>query len=147
MNKMLKPMMFVCLTVAAAHQSSAQEMNACNVGNLKEGYGFSVKGRNVPLAADFIITGRFSADGRGNFTGFGKESVNGTVDGVQFSGTYTVDPDCTGSGILVFPKSQIRISLYFVIVENGDELIILNDGPGSLESGYAKKQFIQKIHH
>ena len=57
-------------------------------------------------------SGTVTFDGKGNFSGGGTESVNGTAVPLTFTGTYTVNPDCTTSAV-------IHTSLGLVLHEAG----------------------------
>jgi len=54
----------------------------------------------------FAGTGIFIADGRGNLTGSETFNVGGQIcDDVTISGTYTVNPDGTGSDAITFSSA------------------------------------------
>lgn len=57
-------------------------------------------------------SGTVTFDGKGNFSGGGMESVNGTTVPLTFTGTYTVNTDCTTSAV-------IHTSLGLVLHEAG----------------------------
>ena len=86
----------------------------------------------------YALVGRFSADGAGSFKGAGTESVNGDIARVAFSGTYTVDADCTGAAKLRFAHDGLA-NLAFIIVDNGNQLQIIVSDQGTLETGTAIK--------
>jgi hypothetical protein len=51
--------------------------------------------------------------------------VNGSPFNPGFatnSGTYSVNPDCTGESIVNTPNSPVPLDLFFVIVDDGKEL-------------------------
>ncbi len=67
-------------------------------------------------------------DGRGNLTALGVYKViNGTPTYADWTsegaGTYTVNPDCTGSALFNGP-----IPVHFVVVNNGKDLSGVVDG-------------------
>src|SRR5262249_32367541 len=68
----------------------------CSNDSTKGTYGVSCEGTSggLPVA----VVGVYTADGKGNSSGGETLSFNGTIiTGVTFTGTYTVNPDCTGS--------------------------------------------------
>jgi hypothetical protein len=89
--------------------------------------------------------GRFVADGNGNFT----HDAAGLASPVSLgiTGTYTVNPDCTGTAKLI-DASGIGRNISFVLVEQSSQAVIgasqqLNfvfSDPGVFGSGYADPQ-------
>ncbi|MBV9762746.1 MAG: hypothetical protein JO340_19455 [Acidobacteriaceae bacterium] len=114
---------------------------SCSNASLQGGYGFSFHGTNLEMKLDFIMVGAFEADGKGAFKGTESQSVSGKVSRGPFTGSYTVQPDCTGSAVLKFEGSNFDAKLDFALVADGDELLILDVGGGNLESGEAKREF------
>ena len=89
----------------------------------------------------FAINGSFLADGQGTFYGTANESVGGQiVFQAAFKGTYTMRPNCTGTALFAFPNDQFA-NLEFVLVDDGNEMMILDTDKGTVEFGTAKKQF------
>jgi hypothetical protein len=71
-----------------------------------------------PVAATAITT----FDGKGNLSGSQTRSVNGDVADETFTGTYTVNSDCTGTDIVqVYESGQLvrTTTLKVVVDENG----------------------------
>ena len=118
----------VCLTILAGGLM-AQEGRTCTDRTIKGSYGFTFMGARPasPTPGAPIVEGRGVGvrvfDGQGGFT-----EVS-TVKGVntpavidqQYSGTYKVNPDCTGTAFLIvpgMPSGEFR----FVVVRNGKEM-------------------------
>jgi hypothetical protein len=120
----------------------AQRPQSCTLRDLKGAYGFTVKTTNS-ISVNYILTGRFDADGSGSFSGAGHENVNFTAGETTFTGTYTINSDCTGDALFQYAAGQ-QAHLFFVIVEDGNELIILDNDTGVMEAGYAKRQSLNK---
>jgi hypothetical protein len=115
-------------------------------------YGFSIA---VPYAGNDngtgVIQGVFTLDGAGNATGSGGISVgvdpdpNATVPQVQPTrgnqGTYTVNPDGTGTVTLQSPNGKTT-SLSFVVTDGGSQLLLVVTGGlgNAVGSGIARKQ-------
>lgn len=130
----------ICLFASAA---SSQTPKACSNADLKGTYGFSFRGTNLGMKVSMVMMGRFEADGQGNFKGIESESVNGRVArGAGFNGTYTINPDCTGSSEITFEVSNVKSKMDFVLVDDGNEIFIVDVGGGTAESGEAKRQFL-----
>src|SRR6185503_6350965 len=71
-------------------------------------------------------------DGRGNVTSVEHIVVNGvplnpTTPWTPATGTYTVNPDCTGTMIKETPNSSVPLVLSFVVVRRGTEIHVVND--------------------
>ena len=130
----------IAVVFALSAVALSQPTKPCSNADLAGSYGFSFDGTNLEMNVRFIIVGRFDADGKGNFKGTDSESVNGKVARGPFTGTYTVNPDCAGSGVLHFEGANFDAKLDFVLVSDGDEIFLIDVGGGNLESGTAKRQ-------
>jgi hypothetical protein len=127
----------VCI---AGPQAFSQNLQRCSNHDFNGAFGFNLKGTNFGIGL-YAIVGRMSSDGDGHFTGAGAQSVNGTIAQSTFTGTYVVNADCTGTAQLTFDTSGLQDTLSFVLVNDGDELLFLDIGGGTVETGSAKKQF------
>ena len=101
----------------------------CSNRTLSGKYGCSVQGvllniPGLPPEATFVGVTTSDFDGKGNLTGAEHVVVNGTSFNPGWdtnSGTYSVNPDCTGTAVVDTPNSPVPLNLYFVIVEDGKE--------------------------
>jgi hypothetical protein len=75
------------LTVAATAQAR------CSLARAAGTYGFSSSGTVVGIGPR-VSAGIITLDAAGNATGKATSSLNGTIGGETFSGTYTVSSDC-----------------------------------------------------
>lgn len=78
-------------------------------------------------------------DGNGNFTSIDHVVLNGVQPAAEWresSGTYTVNPDCTGKKVVTFLNNQPppRIT-YFVITNSGKQLNTVGGNDGVALSG------------
>jgi hypothetical protein len=96
----------VILSIATLYMSMAAtaqaEGPACSLALTAGKYAFSDSGTIVKIGATTVNVPRAAAaqlslDAAGNVTGKVTASVNGTVTRTTFSGTYTVNLDCTGT--------------------------------------------------
>ena len=141
-NSMLKILvpathtMILCFLLASGVSALAQSSNGepgnrrCSNRTLSGDYGCSVQGvllnvPGLPPEATFVAVTTSHFDGQGNVTG----SEHAVVNGMSFNpgwdmnvGTYTVNPDCTGTAVVTTPNSPVPLNLYFVIVDNGKEI-------------------------
>ncbi|MGC2698035.1 MAG: hypothetical protein WA738_19790 [Candidatus Angelobacter sp.] len=143
-GKISRCALLTAVLCALSSVAFSQTDRQCSNADLGGDYGFTFHGTNLELKVSFIIIGRFEADGKGIFKGTESESVNGKTARGPFTGTYAINPDCTGSAILRFEKSNVEAKLDFVLVEDGNEVLILDVGGGNVESGEAKRQFWKK---
>jgi len=80
------------------------ESSACSLARAAGTYGFTDNGTVVGVGPR-IAVGIFTLDAAGNVkNGKATSSLNGTVTAETFSGTYTVNSDCTGT----FNNVQLR---------------------------------------
>ena len=124
--------------IFCAGQAFGQQNQTCKLQDLNGTYGFTLKGDNLARGVGYIVTGVLTSDGSGNITGSGKQTVGGQVGDAQFTGTYQLNADCTGTTHLQF-VGGVQSDLFFVLVQDGDEAMMLYVGPGVLESGNAKR--------
>jgi hypothetical protein len=123
-------MMIVCGLVASgasvmaqSHITQSQEGH-CSNRTLFGDYGFTLQG--VIVGPNFPITGvvRQHYDGRGNITQVDHVVVNGMPPPQEWApgtGTYSVNPDCTGAAVLNTPLNP-EVKLHFVVVKHGTEI-------------------------
>ena len=127
------------LVLSLAPMAKAQ----CSVGTLAGSFvrtdtGFVITPPAVsgPLAGVHLMT----FDGSGSFTSIGSSSLNGNVSESTGTGTYTVNPDCTGNYTSVSSTGRTGTA-FFVIADNGNEIHILPTNPGASLTCIARKVF------
>ena len=107
----------------------AQEGPACTERTIRGSYGFTFTGARPasPAPGAPIVEGRGVGirifDGQGNFTEVSSvKSVNtpALIDN-RFSGTYKINPDCTGTAFLLVPGMPAA-EFRFVVVKKGKEI-------------------------
>jgi hypothetical protein len=107
---------------ALAGTPPASKAGQCSFGSSAGSYGFTLSGvvilstGGVPIAA----AGRANLDPAGNVSGTESRSVGGGFAEETFSGTYTVNPDCTGTATLRFYESGqlVRTSVLSTVFDN-----------------------------
>jgi len=120
---------FGAFAVAQSDASTQPSKRQCSNRTLSGEYGCSVQGfllnvPGLPPEATFVGVTTSTFDGKGNLTGTEHTVINGLPSNPGFianSGTYFVDPDCTGSAIVNTPNSPVPLHIYFVIVDDGNE--------------------------
>lgn len=111
-----------------------QDIEGCTVASLQGAYGFVLSGISLPLGPVASV-GIFAADGAGGVSGHSTNSENGMITRDTFTGTYTMDSDCTGS--FTFAEGDTSD---FVIVAAGTEINVIDTKPGNVETAVGKKQ-------
>ena len=123
----------LALAVAPAAKAHAK---ACSNATLKGTYADKDNGW-IDGIGTFAGVNLDTFDGKGDMTITGFASLNGTIVPNQGTGTYTVNPDCTGT----YMNQEGTIHAYFVIDNNGNELQIVITDPGTAITCVARRQF------
>ena len=92
-------------------------------GSVSEGVLLNVPG--LPPEAQFRAVTMTHFDGKGNLSWVEHTVINGTLlepGWTPASGTYAVNPDCTGTAVVNTPNSPVPLSLAFVVVKQGKEI-------------------------
>jgi hypothetical protein len=115
----------------------AEDKANCSNATLHGSYGFHATGEL------FAAVARFTFDGQGSLTAtFFARTPGNPFGPVEFSGTYSVSPDCIVTDSWGPPLNSTHVS---VIVDGGKGYLILNSTPSSAEgdtvnSGEGRKQ-------
>lgn len=102
----------------------------------------TLKGTFVHTGSGFVKAdplagvGTDTFDGEGGVTGTGSLSVNGNIVPLTFTGTYKVNPDCTGT--YTIPGGT---TLFFVIADSGNEIQAICIDPGVVIAHVFRRQF------
>jgi hypothetical protein len=94
---------FVTTFVVSMAAAAQAEDPACKLARAAATYAFADNGTVVGVGPR-VAVGIFTLDSAGNLNGKATSSLNGTIADESFSGTYTVNSDCTGT----FNNVQIR---------------------------------------
>src|SRR6266702_2932639 len=102
--------LFAATLVVSIAATARAEGPACSLALTAGRYGFTDTGTVVGVGPRQAV-GIFTLDTAGNLLdGKATSSLNGSVTGETFSGTYTVNPDCTGTiAVGIFDQSGIKI--------------------------------------
>jgi len=136
--------MFSAQTVVAREQSD--KAKGCSIATLHGSFGYSSTGTLLdsyvppPFAGPFAEVGRQTFDGKGNTDATATLSTNGNINNVTIQGTYTVNPDCTGSMTLNVSPFGSTVNANFIIDDDGSELRAIVTESGVVESRVYKKQ-------
>ena len=124
--------------------SSTRAQSGCSLASFRGAYGvlvagfFQQAGTTVASLPNTTI-GLLTADGAGGFSGTSfTGSFNGTIQpAATVAGTYTVNPDCTGS---LFATGSNGGTINFVIVARGSQVLFISPAPGTVQSGVGIKR-------
>ena len=122
------------LVLSLSFGLKAQDNQHCSNATLHGSYGFHATGTG------FVDIGRFVFDGNGGLTGKISIRVTGTNIGpLQFTGTYSVAPDCTVT------DNWLGSTNVSVIVDEGKGYFIMNVSPSTaaedtLNNGEGRRQ-------
>ena len=127
------------LALGLAPMANAQ----CSAGTLEgsfvrrdTGFVTSPPANAGPLAGVHLVI----FDGNGAFTSAGFSSLNGNVSESTATGTYRVNPDCTGTYTSQSSTGRTGTA-FFVIANNGNEIHILPTNPGGSITCIARRVF------
>lgn len=118
--------------------------NVCSNATLKGTFGFKGVGVQVappdqagPIADVNTLTFYENGAVRGSGVVSG-----GTMIPVSETGTYKVNPDCTGTYEVLISPLGATAHYFFVIVDSRNELQIICTDSGYIFSGTARRQFV-----
>jgi hypothetical protein len=94
-----------------------------------------------PAAGPFVEVGTQTFDGRGGTTYAATLSANGNIVQVTATGTYTVNPDCTGTMTLQVLPRNATVHIFFVIADGGSEIQAIETDPGLIITRVARRLF------
>jgi hypothetical protein len=144
------------LVALAAFASSSASAAVCTNKMLSGAYGFTVQGTKLAgmgFVGQQVGVAMATFQGNGNFTQIDSVTIGGNAVSdfthTPANGSYTVNPDCTGSFTLTFTDGRPPVTADFVIVDNGNEIdtVVTSAGgaQGILATGsVGKKRFPAK---
>jgi hypothetical protein len=144
------------LYVGLVPTARAQEERGCSNASVAGKWGFTANGTVVGIGPRDSL-GIFTLDGAGNLVNAkATSSLNGSITDETFSGTYTVNPDCTGKVVAeLFDLSGNKIltaTLAIVFDDNLREMrlmftsAVLHNGTtlGTVITAQAKRLFSER---
>ncbi len=135
--------LLLLILVLAASPTLRAQASGCTNSTMKGAWVQNLQGLIfLPNGTSLVLTGvtKTTYDGFGNLTALDASGVNGHVPtGWRTgSGTYTVNPDCTGTETISFP-GQADIHAQFALAQSGNKLHYVNIDAGISLSGEAER--------
>jgi hypothetical protein len=136
---------FASTSFAFASTSFAVEQNgkSCSAKSLAGNYlyaqdGFS-DGATPGSRSPFAQAGRETFDGKGNMSGKYTGNFNGVIQRGTYTGTYTVNADCSGS--VTFTDNQNTTYHYDIFVnDSGDEFVFVQTDANSITAAFERRR-------
>ena len=141
-------MLIVCFastsgTLARAQSNSSADSEVhkgCSNRTLLGDYGFQIEGTILGPNYTLRTLTLTHFYGNGKQTGVDHVNVNGMLPEEEWrpsSGTYSVNPDCTGSASIAVPPGARPLNYHFVVVNHGQKILLVVDGNAAIRGiGY-----------
>ena len=125
------------LTLALAASSTltlTTHASACSNSTIQGSYAFTIHGTVfLPDGSTLLIDGlaKTTFDGKGNITQLDAVAANGNIapGWASNTGTYSVNPDCTGT-VTVTNGSQPPLHLQMIVAQSGNTIHDMVIDPG-----------------
>ena len=144
--RILAAVLVIAAGVGFTNLRAFADDDVCSVATLHGSYGLQTSGSIVALGPVGLVAeaGIITFDGAGGASQTTTLSLNGLIvpNRSSVSASYTVNPDCTGDLEVVLPVAGATTTStsFFVIVDHGKELRLVNTGAGRVLVGNARKQ-------
>src|SRR5262249_22273438 len=123
-------------------QPVARAQSGCSAASFKGAYGLAVNGFFYDTAGNqgvYSSAGLVVVDGNGAITGTDTLNLDGApTRGRQFTGTYTVNADCTGVMNLKDAKGAAIANMDMVITNGGKDVVMVEYDRDVILNGAAK---------
>jgi len=132
--------------LALGAASTAKADTGCSNASLRGSFGYTSIGTLLPanapppFAGPYAEVGRQTFDGKGNTEATATLSANGNIVKVTIQGTYTVNPDCTGSMTLAVSPLGATAHYDLVIDNDGARLRGICTDSGAVVSRVSNRQ-------
>ena len=123
----------------------AQSTQGFSLASLKGNYTYNLAGMIFGLPAGYNLyheTGAFVADGNGGLTGVDDFSAGATATHNQFTGSYAISSDGTGTMTIILPGRQIQLA---ITLQSTTEVYLLEYDPYATGTGGASAQALSAI--
>ena len=111
----------------------AEGAAVCGENGKKQTFAANLRG-SVNGVGQVAYVEQVILDGKGNVSGKGTFSLDGTIHKVPITGTYTENADCTGSAQIT-PQGFSTLNFNFVVVNVGKEILLIETDTNTIVSG------------
>lgn len=111
----------------------AQGTVTCGFTGIRQTFAAELFGK-ITNTGGLAYVAQMLLDGNGNVSGTGTFNVAGTIVASSFTGTYTEDSSCNGT-IQITPLKFNPLSFYFVVVNGGKEILLLDTDTNAQAAG------------
>jgi hypothetical protein len=115
--------------------------SACSNSTIRGSYAFTINGSIIlPDGSTLLVDGlaKQTFDGNGNFTQVDAVGVGGNLPPGwrPGSGTYSVNPDCTGTQTIVIPGNP-DVHLQLIVAQSGNTIhqVVIDPGVAATSEG------------
>jgi len=126
----------------AGSSPRALAAEGCGLRSLNGAYGYAFQGQVIPPGTtefDAAIAGRIVFNAHGGLSGYEWDSTNGVQETLTFTGSYSVQPDCTGTATLVNSNGRTD-HITLGLIEGGQEFNFTVTDPGVVITGRPSRQ-------
>ena len=134
--------LFLLTLLLAVSSSLNAHASGCSNSTIRGSYAFTIHGTIfLPDGSTLVVDGidKVTFDGKGNFTQVDAVATNGNLDAPGWrpgSGTYFVNPDCTGTQTIVVPGLP-DLHLQFIVAQSGNTIhqVVIDPGVATTAEG------------
>jgi hypothetical protein len=134
------------LAMAIAPTAKAAD-KGCSNASVNGTFVFRGAGSHFPPTGVALLDVVFAQtfDGNGALTATGFQSDNGNILQVTQTGTYTVNPDCTGTFTLQVSPIDVTVHVFFVIDDSGNGFQAIETDPGLVITRVGRRLFPGRV--
>ncbi len=116
----------------------------CGAHSLKGRYayafsGFKTQGETAAQRTPFAQAGHEVYDGKGAVTGSATGSNNGTIVRLKYTGSYTINADCSGSVTTTDDRGETAHYDIFV-PSDGSSILYIQSDSGAVSAGWERRE-------
>jgi len=139
---------FLLALALVASSTLMSHASTCSNSTIRGSYAFTIHGQVfLPNGSTLLIDGlaKTTFDGNGNLTQLDAIAVNGNVapGWAANTGTYSVNPDCTGT-FTVTNGNQPPVHLQMIVAQSGNTIHNMVIDPGVATTAEAERVRIPK---
>jgi hypothetical protein len=139
----LMPLVVLAALALASVRVGVSEASGCTNASIAGAYGLTATGTLFApngSRSGIALVGRSVYDGQGRLAGTQIDSIDGTIERFTLTGTYAVQPDCTGSETFTFFPSGEVVHADFVVVAQSHAIAFIDTDAGTMLTVTATRQ-------